>query len=153
MTKHTGRQDMCACWSFFSNGAVCGSSLLKNPSFRGNKVGDNRTNKKNRWPRCSIPRVPCFRCLFFRNSGVFFWGFIISWKKKQSNLVLSFYGMLKFGFYRGFAWVIYISVFSLATSANSVFVGLLSSWLKTKIFRITCVIVISPKVLFGAFGI
>lgn len=85
-----------------------------------------------------------FGVYYFRNLG-----FIC--RKNWWNSVLVLYGMPKFGFYRGFAWVIsHISVFSLSTSAKLVFIRLLSTWLKTKI---TCIIIISAKGSFGVFGI
>lgn len=63
--------------------------------------------------------VPRFRCLaFFEISG------FITCRKNRSNSVLVFYGALNFRFYRGFArLLLHISVFSLVTSANSVFIG------------------------------
>lgn len=58
----------------------------------------------------------------------------------------SFYNTLKFTFYQDFVCVVLlISVVSLAVSVNSILIGHLSTSLETKIFEITCAIIISAK--------
>lgn len=72
-------------------------------------------------------RAPCFRCSFFSKFRGILSGFIIG-GKYRSNSVPAFYGTLKFGFHRGFVWVL-----PLVKCINSNFIEFLSTWLKTKI--------------------
>lgn len=93
-----------------------------------------------------ISRIPCVFEIQPRNSNLS--------KNNCSNSVFVFYDARKFCFYRGVARVIFyqVSVFSLATSANSVFIGFLSTSRGQAPWINSCIIISGKRLIWG-FGI
>lgn len=91
---------------------------------------------------------------FFLQNWCLFGVYSLSKQSIKFGTFFSFYETLKFGFYWGFARaMLLITAFSLSTSANSVLNWHLSSSLETKIFEVTCIIIISAKRELGVFSV